>query len=283
MLTQADADILGGGTKAFAGEPNVAAIFLKRRQAFAPGDRLIQPDLAATLKRNRQGRARRLLQGPDRRGDRRGKRGQWRHSRAGRISPTTRSTETRAGALQLPRLRHHLGAAAQLRRHDDLRDPQHPRGYPMTRSGLPLGGRHPCSWSRRCATPMSTATSRSAIPPSSTTRSTSCSPPTTPPRSAPRSIPARPALEGSRCRRCRRTRATETTHYSIIDKDGNAVAVTYTINDYFGAKVIAGDTGFFLNDEMDDFTAKPGARQPLRPGPGQSQRHRAGQAPASAP
>jgi gamma-glutamyltranspeptidase/glutathione hydrolase len=52
---------------------------------------------------------------------------------------------------------------------------------------------------------------------------------------------------------------TETTHYSIVDKDGNAVAVTYTINGFFGAKVIAGDTGFFLNNEMDDFTTRPGA------------------------
>jgi len=52
---------------------------------------------------------------------------------------------------------------------------------------------------------------------------------------------------------------TETTHYSIIDKDGNAVAVTYTINGLFGAKVIAGNTGFFLNNEMDDFTTRPGA------------------------
>jgi gamma-glutamyltranspeptidase/glutathione hydrolase len=51
----------------------------------------------------------------------------------------------------------------------------------------------------------------------------------------------------------------QTTHYSIADHAGNAVSVTYTINDSFGAKVIAGDTGFFLNDEMDDFTAKPGA------------------------
>jgi gamma-glutamyltranspeptidase / glutathione hydrolase len=51
---------------------------------------------------------------------------------------------------------------------------------------------------------------------------------------------------------------TETTHYSIVDASGNAVAVTYTINALFGAKVIAGDTGFFLNDEMDDFTVKPG-------------------------
>lgn len=49
-----------------------------------------------------------------------------------------------------------------------------------------------------------------------------------------------------------------TTHYSIVDKAGNAVAVTYTIDDYFGAKVIAGDTGFFLNNEMDDFALIPG-------------------------
>ncbi len=50
----------------------------------------------------------------------------------------------------------------------------------------------------------------------------------------------------------------DTTHFSIVDRWGNAVAVTYTINDWFGAGVIAGNTGFFLNDEMDDFTSKPG-------------------------
>jgi gamma-glutamyltranspeptidase/glutathione hydrolase len=50
-----------------------------------------------------------------------------------------------------------------------------------------------------------------------------------------------------------------TTHYSVVDRWGNAVAVTYTINQDFGAKVIAGDTGYLLNDEMDDFTAKPGS------------------------
>ncbi len=52
----------------------------------------------------------------------------------------------------------------------------------------------------------------------------------------------------------------ETTHYSIIDKDGNAVSVTYTINGRFGAVVIAPGTGFFLNDEMDDFTVKAGVK-----------------------
>jgi len=51
---------------------------------------------------------------------------------------------------------------------------------------------------------------------------------------------------------------TNTTHYSVVDEDGNAVAVTYTINYLFGVGKIAGDTGFFLNNEMDDFTSKPG-------------------------
>jgi gamma-glutamyltranspeptidase/glutathione hydrolase len=51
---------------------------------------------------------------------------------------------------------------------------------------------------------------------------------------------------------------TNTTQYSIVDKDGNAVAVTYTINLGYGVKKIAGDTGFFLNNELDDFTSKPG-------------------------
>jgi gamma-glutamyltranspeptidase/glutathione hydrolase len=51
---------------------------------------------------------------------------------------------------------------------------------------------------------------------------------------------------------------TETTHYSVVDKNGSAVSVTYTINANFGAMVIPGNTGFFLNDEMDDFTIKPG-------------------------
>jgi gamma-glutamyltranspeptidase/glutathione hydrolase len=49
-----------------------------------------------------------------------------------------------------------------------------------------------------------------------------------------------------------------TTHYSIADRFGNAVAVTYTLNDWFGARVTAAGTGVLLNNEMDDFTAKVG-------------------------
>jgi gamma-glutamyltranspeptidase / glutathione hydrolase len=59
--------------------------------------------------------------------------------------------------------------------------------------------------------------------------------------------PAAPAHEGN-----------HTTHYSVIDEQGNAVAVTTTINDWFGSRVTADGLGFLLNDEMDDFSAKPG-------------------------
>jgi gamma-glutamyltranspeptidase / glutathione hydrolase len=49
-----------------------------------------------------------------------------------------------------------------------------------------------------------------------------------------------------------------TTHYSVVDRWGNAVSVTYTLNDWFGAKVMAAGTGVMLNNEMDDFTVKVG-------------------------
>src|SRR5207344_2003950 len=52
--------------------------------------------------------------------------------------------------------------------------------------------------------------------------------------------------------------SSETTHFSVIDKEGNAVAVTTTLNDSYGSKTVVGGAGFFLNDEMDDFSIKPG-------------------------
>ncbi len=63
----------------------------------------------------------------------------------------------------------------------------------------------------------------------------------------PGSPPHEPWKEGS-----------NTTHYSIVDKAGNAVSVTTTLNDWFGARLTAPGTGVLLNNEMDDFTAKVG-------------------------
>ncbi len=60
--------------------------------------------------------------------------------------------------------------------------------------------------------------------------------------------PAAPSHEGR-----------STTHYDVVDANGNAVSVTYTLNDWFGAHRVAGRTGILVNDEMDDFTSKPGS------------------------
>jgi gamma-glutamyltranspeptidase/glutathione hydrolase len=55
-----------------------------------------------------------------------------------------------------------------------------------------------------------------------------------------------------------RTESEETTHLSVIDKEGNAVAVTTTLNNSYGSRTVVGGGGFFMNDEMDDFSIKPG-------------------------
>ena len=51
----------------------------------------------------------------------------------------------------------------------------------------------------------------------------------------------------------------ETTHFSIVDKDGNAVSVTYTLNFSYGSGYTVDGAGFLLNNEMDDFSSKPGS------------------------
>ena len=72
-----------------------------------------------------------------------------------------------------------------------------------------------------------------------------------------------------------------TTDYVVVDQAGTAVSVVYTLNDWFGAKVVAGDTGILLNNEMDDFAAKPG--EPNEDGlvTGDSNAIRPGKAPLS--
>ena len=55
-----------------------------------------------------------------------------------------------------------------------------------------------------------------------------------------------------------RYESNETTHYSIVDKEGNAVSTTYTLNGGFGNKIVVDGLGFLLNNQMDDFSAKPG-------------------------
>ena len=72
----------------------------------------------------------------------------------------------------------------------------------------------------------------------------------------------------------------QTTHFSVTDDRGNAVALTTTINGWYGSAVTVTGAGFLLNNEMDDFAAQAGHAEHVRPGPGRSQRHRARQADA---
>ena len=65
-------------------------------------------------------------------------------------------------------------------------------------------------------------------------------------------LPVAPTTAGQR------RESPDTTHYSVVDKDGNAVSVTTTLNNSFGSDVTAGSLGFLLNDEMDDFASKLG-------------------------
>jgi gamma-glutamyltranspeptidase/glutathione hydrolase len=101
-----------------------------------------------------------------------------------------------------------------------------------TRLGDPAFVKNPLDW---MLSPQHAAAIRAAIVPDKATPSATLG-------------PGSPPHEGP-----------QTTHYSVVDPAGNAVAVTYTINGFFGACVVAPGTGFLLNDEMDDFAAKPGA------------------------
>ena len=65
-------------------------------------------------------------------------------------------------------------------------------------------------------------------------------------------LPPAPATAGQR------VESPDTTHFSVVDKEGNAVAITTTLNNSWGSDVTAGSLGFLLNDEMDDFTSKAG-------------------------
>ena len=256
MLTQGDADILAGAAKAFAGQPNVAATFLNGGKPWAAGDRLVQRNLAATLK---------LLaeKGPD---------AFYKGSIADAI---VAASAANGGILAKSDFASYSVTEDQPVRCDYrgyvLISAPPPssggtaiceilnilEGYPMAEMGFhssqsvhlmaeamrhafvdrnfllgdPAFVTNPLD---RLLSDSYAAEIRAKIDPAKASNSKDVQPGVAP-------------HEG-----------TETTHYSIVDAKGNAAAVTYTINALFGAKVIAGDTGFFLNDEMDDFTVKPG-------------------------
>ena len=256
ILTQGDAGILAGAAKNFADQPNAAGIFLKDGKPLGAGERLVQKDLAATLKLI-------AAQGPD---------AFYKGSIADAI---VQASAANGGILSKQDFETYTVTEdkpvhCNYRGYEIISAPPPSsggtaiceilnivEGYPLAELGFhssqsihvmveamrhafvdrnfelgdPAFVKNPLE---RLLSDSYAAEIRTKIDPLKASTSKDVQPGIAP-------------HEG-----------TETTHYSIVDAKGNAVAVTYTINALFGAKVMAGNTGFFLNGEMDDFTVKPG-------------------------
>ncbi len=257
ILTRGDTDLLNFGSSRFGGDPVAAKIFLKQDgSAFQPGDRLVQKDLAATLERIAQ-------LGPD--GFYKGKvadalvhasvanggifsdadfaayrvteaeplRCRYRDYVVLSAPPPSSGGTTLCEILSILQGYdlHALGFHSAAAVHVMVEAMRHAYVDRNMLLGDPAFVTNPID---HLLSPDYAAAIRAKILPDKATPSLEIAPGTPP------------------------HEKTETTHYSVVDQDGNAVAVTYTINGAFGANVIAPGTGFFLNDEMDDFTVKPG-------------------------
>ena len=256
VLTRGDTDVLEVGTAAFRAQPNVGAIFLNHGAPFQPGDRLIQSQLGATLRAISDGGAAAFYHGAiaDALVAESQAHGgllstadfaQYTVTESAPVSCAYRGytilsapPPSSGGVILCEMLRilegyplHALGFHSSESVHYMVEAMRY--GY-RDRSrylGDPAFVRNPVD---RLVSDANARAIRARIPARRATPSAALSGGDGAPENA------------------------TTTHYSIVDRWGNAVSATYTINDDFGAKVIAGSTGFFLNDEMDDFTAKPG-------------------------
>jgi gamma-glutamyltranspeptidase / glutathione hydrolase len=256
ILSKGDAAILATGTERFAKQPNVAAIFLNEGKPWRAGDRFIQSDLAATLKAIAK-------DGPDA------------FYKGAIADAVVAASEAHGGILSKADFEGYTVAETEpvrcsYRGYDIASAPPPSsggtticeilnilEGYPMTFLGYHSADSiHYMTEAMRHAyvdrnfslgdpdfvsNPLDRLLSkdyaakiREVINPFMAGKSDDVGPNV-------------PPHEGG-----------DTTHYSIVDASGNAISLTSTINAYFGAGVIAGDSGFFLNDEMDDFTIKPG-------------------------
>jgi gamma-glutamyltranspeptidase/glutathione hydrolase len=256
ILTRGDVDVLAEGTKAFRGQTNVAAIFLKSGAPFAPGDRLLQKDLAATLRAVSAG----------------GTEAFYRGAIPAAVSAASRAhggllTAEDFAAYTVTEL---TPVTCPYRGYTVVSAPppssggvtlcemlQILQGYPLKTMGFHSSGSvHVMTEAMRYAyRDRNTYLGDPAFIDNPTARLLS--------ENYAQSIRAniqadRATPSATLAGLASADEHATTTHYSVVDHLGNTVAVTYTINDSFGAKVIAGGTGFFLNDEMDDFTAKPG-------------------------
>jgi len=260
VLMPGDVQFFKANESYFRKEPNVAAIFLKNGKPYAAGDRLVQKDLAATLKQI-------SAKGPDvfYKGDIAERVVAASKARGGLLtmkdfaSFTAEETPTVncdyrgyriisapppssggpiiceianiLSAYPMDKMGHHSAQSIHFMV-EAMRHAYVDRNYGL---GDPAFVKNPLE---KILSAQHAAAIRAKIDPVKATPSSEVKPGTPPHEDA------------------------QTTHYSVVDKAGNAVSITYTINGIesgFGAQVIAGNTGFFLNNEMDDFTSKVGA------------------------
>jgi gamma-glutamyltranspeptidase/glutathione hydrolase len=256
ILTRGDVDVLEVGTAQFRAQPNVAAVFLNQGASFKPGERLVQKNLAATLRAISDGGPQAFYQGAIADAVAVASRANgglltqkdfaaYEVTESAPISCVYRgytvlsAPPPSSGGVALCEMLQVLEAYPLKALGFHSSDSVHVMTEAMrhayrdrnTYLGDPAFVENPIA---RLLSMRHTEAIRARILPHRATRSS--------------------ALGGGAAADEKPT----TTHYSVVDAKGNAVSVTYTINDDFGAKVIAGDTGFFLNDEMDDFAAKPG-------------------------
>ena len=138
VLTQGDVNILKRRNDDFAKHENVAAIYLNHGKPYEVGDRLVQTQLAATLKLIQQGGTDAFYKGRDRAEGRRGQQGQWRSADNSRFRQLQRFLG-KAGRLRISRLHRHFRAAAELGRDDRLRNPADPQALSAWPVGLWFG------------------------------------------------------------------------------------------------------------------------------------------------
>ena len=255
ILTRGDVDVLDAGAEAFRGRPNVTAIFLHQGVPFKPGQRLVQKNLAATLRAVSDGGTQAFYQGS--------------------IADAVVAASQANGGLFTKRdftdysVTESVPISCRYRGYTILSSPPPSSGGVTLCEMLQVLEAYPLDalgFHSSASLHLMTEAMRHAYQ----DRNTYLGDPEFVENPIARLLSQRHTQEiralilphrASPSTLEHVSTADEhptTTHYSIVDRWGNLASVTYTINDDFGAKVIAGDTGFFLNDEMDDFTAKPG-------------------------
>ncbi len=233
-LTAGDVELLSEKTERFRSEPNVAAIFLNNNEPYKVGEKLIQKDLAHSLKLIAKDGARAFYEGPI-------------------AEKIVAASQENGGILSLKDFEHYNVTESEplqccFKKKKIITAPLPSSGgillcemlkqleqYPLSEFGF-----HTTESVHLIAETMRRAfAGRDRLGDADFIKKQ----PETPNKTNTNTI----------------QETHNTTHYAVIDRVGNIVSVTYTLNSKFGAGVIAKDTGILLNNEMDDFTAKLGA------------------------